>query len=139
MLLRVALVVFSASIVVFFAQEFGRLFKKILSIPGFKLLLPLVLASWVIELYEIWGQFVLLKVQKAFHLVINATAGILPFSFCAISLTRIVFLFVLSSLPLFIYRLRAKQQGRRHPEPVSYWIGLTIWVVASILLTVSIE
>ncbi len=138
MLLRLAVVVFCCSIVVFFAQEFGRLFKKILSIPGFKLLLPLVLASWLIESYELWGQWVLLKIQAGFHLVINATATLIPFTTGAVSFTRIIFLFVLASLPLCVYRLRARQQKRRHPEPVSYWLGLTIWVVAAILLTVAV-
>jgi hypothetical protein len=138
MLFKLAFIVFCSSVVVFFAEEWGRFFKKVLSLPGFKLLLPLVIASCFIEFYDIWGEWLLLKIQSGFHLAIHTISNLLPFTQGAVFLTRILFLLGLASLPLCFYQLRAKQKKRPHLEPVSYWLGLTIWIIAALLLTVAL-
>lgn len=138
MLITIALLVLCSSIVVFFSQEFIGLFKKIFSIPGVKLLFPLILASWLIEVYEDWGYWLLLKCQALLHQFVYQLTTLLPFETAAISVTRIIFLFLFASLPIWFFHLRAKQTKRRHPQPSILWLSLTLWIVAATLLSVTV-
>ncbi len=137
MLFTLAVTVFFGAILVFFSQEFVRLFKKIFSIPGVKLLLPLALASWLIEAYEDWGRWLLLRFQAASHQALHQLATLVPFEAGVISFMRIVYLFLLAGLPLWIYRLRAKQKGQPRSQFITDRLSLALWIVAAILLTVA--
>ena len=136
LLLTLALTVFCGSIFVFFSQEFIRLFKKIMSIPSVKLLLPLAFASCCVEAYEDWSRWLLLRLQAGIDQILYHVAALLPLDTRAITIIRIVYLFILAELPLWIYIIKVKQQRRRHPKPFSYRPGLALWLVAAILLTV---
>ncbi len=138
MIVTLALVVFCSSIVAFFSQEFIRMFKKLFSIPGVKLFLPLAIASLLIEMHEEFGFWVLTWGQLQLHRIINAVARFLPFDTGSVLLVRIVFLFCLAILPVLVFRFGVKKKGRAQPDVVSYWSGLVLWIIAVILLTVSI-
>jgi len=138
MIVTLTLLVFCSSIIAFFSQEFLRMFKKLFSIPGVKLLLPLAVASLLIEMHEDFGFWVLTWGQLQLHRIINALAGLLPFETGSVLLVRIVFLFCLAILPVLVYRFGVKKKGRAQPDDVSYWSGLVLWIIAAILLTVSI-
>ena len=124
MLLTLALTVLIGSVFVFFSQEFIRLFKKLMSIRGVKLFLPLVIASCLVEIYEEWGRWLLLRFQLAVHEVIYQLATFVPFDTGAISLIRILYLFILAGLPLWIYRLRTKKKVRCDQRFYTQWLGL---------------
>ncbi len=137
MLVTIALVVLCSSIVVFFSEEFISLFKKMLAIPGVKLLLPLVIASLFVEMYESWGLWVLARCQAALHQVIYLLSRLVPFETGSVSLMRIVYLFIIASLPVWCFLLKSRLQGRRYPvHPFTYHLGLVLWVMAVILLSV---
>lgn len=137
MLVTFAIVVFLSSIVVFFADEFGGYLKKILAIPGAKLLLPLVLASFFVEIYEGLGLWLLARCQVFIHQLIYQCAKVLPFEKVSITVARIVYLFLVASLPLWIFRFRAMRRGQRKPQHFAYYLALLLWMVATILLTVA--
>lgn len=136
MLFTLALIVLCSSIIVFFAAEFGNLFTKVFSIPGVKLILPLVLASWLLEIYEGWGLWVLVWCQAMLHRMIHHLTTLIPFQTGAIFFTRMVCLFLLASLPVWIFLLRAKQKGRHYPQPFTYWLGLVLWIFGVFLLSI---
>lgn len=139
MIVTIAIVALCASIAAFFAQEFGRVFKKIFAIPGLKLLLPLTLASWFIEVYEDWGHWLLLRIQYLLHLLIHRLGVRVPFEKISLPLIKILFLFLIGILPMVIFKLATIKQwgGKRLPQ--TYWIGLILWVFAAILLTLSVS
>ena len=132
-----AIVVFCASIAAFFAQEFGRMFKKFFAIPGTKLLVPLVIASWIIEIYEEWGLWLLLRIQAWLHQFVHKLHALIPFEQGSLPFTKIVYLFFIASLPLLIAQLASIKKWRRKRVPHTYWLGLVLWVIAAILLTLS--
>ncbi len=137
MIVTIALIVFLASIAAFFAQEFGRMFKKLFAIPGMKLLLPLVLASWLIIVYEEWGLWLLLRVQGALHSLIHRLHALVPFENGSLPFAKVIYLFLMASLPVWCFELAALRRGRRKRQPPTYWIGLILWIIAAILLTLS--
>lgn len=136
MVVTIALVVFLSSIVAFFAEEFGRMFKKIFAIPGAKLLLPLAFASWLIEVYEDWGLWLLVWFQALLNQALHKLSTFMPFERGSISLIQIIYLFLIGSLPIWIFRYRAIRKGSRKPQPFSYWLGLILWISATIMLVV---
>ena len=138
MLLTLALLVFCSAIFVIFLDEFTGLLKKFFSIPGFKLVIPLIIASLIIEIYEEWGQWLLLWFQKGLHQIVYKFATFMPFEMGAVLIVRILFLFVAAMLPIGISHFRAKRQGCRQPESFTFWLGLTLWLIAIILLTVAV-
>jgi hypothetical protein len=136
-MLLLALVVLGSAIFVFFSDEFVKFLGKIFSIPGVKLLLPLALASLIIEAYEDWGYWLLVKAQAFLHQFVNKFATFLPFEWGAVAVTRIVIIFLFICLPIWFFRIRAKKKGQRHPQRLAYYLGLTLWIFAVILLTVA--
>jgi len=137
MMVTIAVIVFCASIAAFFAQEFGRMFKKFFSIPGFKLLIPLIIASWLIEMYEEWGLWLLLRIQAWLHQFVHQLHRLVPFEQGSLPLTKIIYLFLVASLPIWIFRLATFRNWSRKHTPHTYWVGLVLWIIAAILLTLS--
>jgi hypothetical protein len=138
MLVTLAAVVLIASIAVFFSQEFVRLFKKIMGIPGVKLLLPLVLASLLLETYEVWGYWILKHCHLALHILVYKITVLLPFETGALLLMRVIFLFLFGSAPVWYFKFRYRNDIRLYPKKFSYRLGLTLWIIAAILLAVEI-
>ncbi len=139
MIVTIALVVVCSSIIAFFSQEFVRMFKKLFSIPGMKLFLPLAIASCLIEVYEDWGFWFLTSFQAAIEKMTHALAHLFPFETGSVLIIRILFLFVLACIPIIAYRLRAKFKGNyAAPHPYIDLLSLILWLVAAILLTVPI-
>ena len=137
MLVTIAIIVFLASIASFFSQEFTRLFKKIFAIPGVKLILPLFLASFIIIFYEEFGQWLLVRFQIFLHKVVVKLDMILPFKTGFISLGRIISLFIIASVPIWIAEWSAIRKKYQAPHSGTYWLGFVLWIVAAILLTVA--
>lgn len=137
MIVTLAIVVFCASIAAFFAQEFGSMFKRFFAIPGMKLLFPLVVASWFIEIYEEWGLWLLLRIQAWLHQFVHKLHVLIPFEQGSLHFTKIVYLFFVACLPLLISQLASIKKWRRNRVPHTYWLGLVLWVIAAILLTLS--
>ena len=137
MLVTIALVVFFASIASFFAPEFGRVFKKIFAIPGAKLLIPLVVASGFIVIYEEAGHWLLIRFQIMLHQWVIKLDTLIPFEAGSLSIARIISLFIIASLPIWIARGSAIRKKRLEPHTGTYWIGLVLWIIGAILLTVA--
>lgn len=136
MLITFALVVIVAAIVVFFSDEFARLFKKIAAIPGVKLFVPLIFASWVVERFDTWLVWMLLKLKQWMHGLIYALARWLPIEKGALSTAHVLNLFLVTVLPLLILHFSALRKPRYELWPYTYHLVITIWLVLVILLTI---
>ena len=138
MMLKLALVVLSASIFVFFSQEFVRLLTRLGAIPGVKLLVPLALASWLIEAFESWGLWLLLWCRAFIDQVIHTLTSLFPFKMAAFTVGRILFLFILACGPIWVAHLRAQKKGIKQPQLFSQRAGMVLWVFGAILLSVAL-
>lgn len=135
MLLTLAIVVFFASIFVFFSQEFIKTGKKIFSIKGAPLILPLAIASWLLYQFSswiLWGLYyygeVLAKLRKMLIMVI-------PFQQLGYPLATIIVLTVISVLPvvlLDIYLKHKTYKGYKYP----YTTSSIIWIISVVVLLV---
>lgn len=128
LMLKLASIVFFSAIFLLFSQEFGRILGKLFAIKGVKLLLPLIVASCCIELYVEELRSALLILSYALYEVMYKASLLLPFQ-AGLSAVKILFLFLIASLPVWL----AWFQIRRNPLSIiprfSYYIGFVIWIV----------
>lgn len=135
-MLEMALIILISSILVFFSEEWGNLFKKIFAIRGVKLFVPLIMASWLIVDYEPWLLKGLLGIKYVLHAIINALQSIMPSWSITPSLLTVLVLMLVSVLPVIgvDYLIRRKSPlGYRHKIQTC----LILWISTAILLTVS--
>lgn len=134
-MLTLALVVAFSAIILFFAKEFGDLFKKLFAIPGAKLFLPLIGVTFLVALYEPWVYFALFYVKKALHDFIYYLVALLPFRKGAISLVSIILFMTLALVPAY-----AMNKWRIHktnlPFPHGKFLSAMLWLFTVILVTV---
>ena len=135
MLLTLALVIFAAAIITLFSQEFIGLFKKIISIKGAELILPLAAASFVVYKFDFWFVWVLHYYRVILSHMVLYIAWIFPsytfFTYIAI----IAVLTILSVAPVilldWIFRKRAFK-----PYPYPYLTSSLIWLISAMTITV---
>lgn len=132
----IALVVLCTAIFVFFLDEFTELFKKIIALPGVKLLVPLILASWLIEYYELFWLWVLFVCKDIAHAVIHTTSVILPFQTGSVTAGHIIQLFLIACLPIWGFIGYSKYKKTPKPWPYTNHFASLVWIIAVILLTV---
>lgn len=133
MLLTLALVVLFASIAVFFAQEFITMFKKLFAIKGVKLFLPLFIASWLVYTLDYWALWIVYYYREILMVGVNLLVKILPFQRYAESISIIILLFIISTVPVFLIdQLQRKRtyKGYHYPNVTS----ILIFIVSSVLL-----
>lgn len=136
MLPTLALLVLFSAIIVFFSREFGALFKKLFAITGVPLCLPLVMASFLVVLYEPWIFIVLVAIKQWLHGLIWQVSSMLSYSYAAnVTLTVMVLvsLTVLPVLALDAWSIRKTWQS----FPYSRITSLVIWLFLAILLSIA--
>ena len=131
-----ALVVLSTSIFIIFLDEFMRLFERFFALPGVKLLFPLLLASTIVEIFEHLERWILIHLKILMHQTVHQLATFLPFKTGAEVFTEIVFLFLWVSIPIWFLFWHTKQKVEWHPQTYQWIIGVTIWVIAAVLLSI---
>lgn len=128
------IVVLVLAIVAFFAEEFSRVLKKILAIPGAKLILPMAFASWVVVVYQPWILW--------FLLFFNFLWEYMAFKFSEYIPTTISYILVMTLLPLvpvwarffYLYKKRLPMKLKDY-----YILGMIIWICAAVLYIVSFQ
>lgn len=138
MILTIALVVLFAAIVVFFSQEFTNFFKKLASIPGVLLLVPLLIASWVVEVYEAWGHWFIIITEALLHQAAAGLSALLPFEKGALTVVYVSLLFLFAGMPVWLTQIKNIKKGGRKPE-LAYWIGAMLWIIGVILIVATLD
>ncbi|KTD43713.1 hypothetical protein [Legionella quateirensis] len=137
MLLTLALVVFAAAIMTLFAQEFIRTFKKIFAIKGAKLVLPLLLGSWLVLNFDylcLWGFY---YYQEILNAVVVFLAGLIPFQSIARPIVLILILTLISVAPVVLLDLYLVKKTFKHYE-YPYLTSTLIWIVTAVMFIVVI-
>ncbi|WP_133130352.1 hypothetical protein [Legionella yabuuchiae] len=133
MFLTLGLIVLSTSILVFFSQEFAGVYKRITSVPGLKFLLPLVLASWLIEQYEPFELWFLLQCKEGFHYALHTLSSWLSLQQNSV---QVLHLFFLAIIPFLLLRAWEIKRKIPTPRPATTLAGLVLWIIAAIILTI---
>lgn len=101
MLVTMTLIILSAATLVFFAEEFASAVKRLFAIPGVKLLLPLILVSYLLS-----GEPEVLSLLRAlrdfFDLLSQGMASFLPEYSILRMACQVLALWLLTSLPVWI-------------------------------------
>lgn len=135
MLYTLAAVVFCATIFVFFSQEFVNLFKKILAIPGAKLILPLALASWLVYHAYPWILRPIYRYKILLNTLVDFFSSMLPLGRLSLYMSTILVLTVLSVLPVFLLDLFfIKKTYKSYPYP--YLTSTFLWLISSLTLVI---
>ncbi|CDZ77660.1 hypothetical protein BN59_01950 [Legionella massiliensis] len=109
--LALSIVVLTCSIVVFFAKEFGEGIKKIMSIRGMPLFLPLSLTTLFVVYYEANVVTVLTGLQSLLSLLIETLASLLPFKRLANFMANILVITAFPFLPVLVIKAWYKRKS----------------------------
>ncbi len=101
------------------------------------MIVPLLIASWVIIIYEEWGHWLLIHCQLALYELVHQIHALVPFENGSLHFAKIIYLFLVASLPMWISELSALRKAESETQTPRYWIGLVLWVFAAVLLTLS--
>jgi hypothetical protein len=131
-------VVFGSAIFIFFSKEFGQFFKKIVAIPGVKLLLPLIVVTGLIVYFETLVLFALLYLKIALQNLVMLIEAILPFKTGAQSLVSIIILFGFTMLPIYALNYWSKRKTYEVFQH-SLLLSIVIWLLLAIIFSVNLD
>ena len=135
-LTTLAILICVFAIIIFFAQEFLEGFKKIVAWPGVKLFAPLVLASSVIVFYDSWEPWLFFRTQMMLNNIPKTIANILPFGSFSTEVARVMYLFCLASMPIWVFYYKSRFKGNQKANAVPFWMGLFLWVFLALVLII---
>lgn len=135
MLVTLALLVFLGSILVFFSEEFIKMFKKLFAIKGAKLFIPLFLASWLIYTFDFWFLWAVFYLRETLLYIMFFLTSIMPFQKGADSVALIILLTAVSVVPVLILDIQSRRKNfKKYKYPyVTSWI---IWILCVVLLII---
>lgn len=128
-----AFLVLAASIISFFKDEFTRFFKKIWSIKGAPLVLPLLAASTFTLVYGDDLFTFLLILQEALHNTMIALIQWMPFQMGAAFIAQMMCLFILATAPAWALYGLARYYTWEHPTIWATRIYAGLWIFLLIL------
>lgn len=127
------LIVCCAAIIIFFSQEFKRLFKKIFAIRGAKLVLPLAVASWFVFTYSDVVNEGLLAIQDKLNLMNNFLLMLFPTFSLTADLILIILLTMVSVGPVLLIHWYFMKKYYK-PFPYPYLLSTLIWIICAFVL-----
>jgi hypothetical protein len=137
MYLTFALVVLAAAIVVLFSQEFIRFFKKILTIKGAKLVLPLLILSWLAFTFDYLVLWVIYYYSAVLNSIIKFLSNLLPFKTVASPMVMILLLTTISTVPVILMEQYLWKKNYKHYQ-YPYLTSTLIWIASSIVLIMTL-
>lgn len=127
-----ALVVFTA-IMVFFSQEFSSVIKKILEIKGAKLVVPIVLGSYFVFVFEEWVIYFLSHYRDLLQAINDLLARVLPFKSYSSQVSLIIIFTLISVVPVYLLDWYIEKRTF-HKYKYPYTTSSIIWIITVILL-----
>jgi hypothetical protein len=130
-----ALVVLFGVVMVLFSEEFSKSLKKLWSIKGARLLLPLFAASWFIYTFDFLFVWVIFYLSKFLQDILAFLIRIMPFQQGSESIALVVLLTFFSVVPVLIidFFIR-KKTYKSYPYP--YITSTLIWILCVVLLII---
>ena len=134
-----ACAVLFTAIIGFFSQEFVRLFRRIFSIRGMKLILPLLIASLVVESDVIWGGFLLSSLRTMLVSFEHTLIAVFHFPSAARFVIRVIFLTLVAVAPVCVVVIAAWKKNGSTGIQGAYWISGFFWVVSVLVLSTMVD
>ena len=134
--LFLALLIFCTAFLVIFSQEFAGIIKKVLSVPGFTLLLPLILVSLVVSYFDTWITWLLFFLKQGLELTKESLANHLPQNYYPQYAAPLLLLLGVSLIPLALLQWVAWRRNGYRPWPFMYPMVTALWLILLILLLV---
>jgi hypothetical protein len=132
-LITLTLVVLATSIIVFFSQEFTQVFKKIFAIPGAKLFIPIVFASWLVFQYKYWIVWGLKYYRDVLREVLITLSQALSLNEILTKVLVIILLTCVSIIPVVVLEFYLHRKTyKSYPYP--YLTSTVLWLVSAIPL-----
>lgn len=133
MLFKVTLLILCASIIVFFIEDFQKLFKKIFSIVGTKLFLPILFASILFYKLDAWILWVLYYYKEIMLYFLKIILKCLPAKLQLFSIAEVILLSIFSVLPVTIMN-RISLRNTRMLYKYPYLTSLVIFIISAFVL-----
>lgn len=132
--ITLTLIIVGTAILGLFSQEFIHVFKRIFAIPGVKLFLPLLLVSFIVERYVLWGWKGLTLMQLGLFALKEHLHHLMPFDRGALFVTQVFILVILANTPIWITRYLTRKKPLSKAILWVYWFSAAVWIMSSILL-----
>ncbi len=129
-----AWIVLFTAIVAFFLDEFVRVLKKIFSIPGFKLFLPLLMASFIMERFAVWIWKGLTFFQERIADLVSVLSRSLPFQKGAVIMAHALIIFIMISIPLWVNANKKKKKPMFRAQYWTYLLSAVFGIMAVLLI-----
>lgn len=134
------LIVLCTAIVGMFSQEFTSLFKRIFSIPGAPLFLPLILISLIVETRLIWVWALLASIRSGLVFLEAKLASLMPQHVIMEFLVQALVLTLLPVIPMLLVAYLTRKNTLSDPMFYMYRISAAIWLISAILfVTISLS
>lgn len=134
MLILLSMLVLFTAIVGFFSREIIDFISRLFSIPGVKLVLPILLMSLLIESDSIWGWWGLSSFRSLFSVIEQWIVKWMPFQTAEHEIARIVLLTLVGCLPTGIAVIRSRKKPLSTSRYFAYRLGFFLWVVSVIVV-----
>ena len=136
MLTLFAIIILMAGVVLFFLDEFSRLYDKIFLIPGMKILLPLLAASWLVEACGEWSLWFLLRIWTFLNYFIAYLTTLISASSYANTLVRMTILSLLAAIPIWAgkFKSKSKSPDYHYLHMQTGYLLFMIWTVIAVLI-----
>lgn len=133
-----AMIVLCTAIVGFFSKEFTHFFTWLFSIPGVKLIAPLLAVSLVVESYALWGWWSLSSIRLFLSHIEQHISHLLPFQSGVMLVSRVFLLTILACIPMWVAQFSARKKPLSNALYHAHRVSAAVWVVLAIVL-VTIE
>ena len=126
-----AFLVLAASIISFFSDEFAKFFKKLFKRKSAQLILPPLILSGLISLYNDSVLGVLLTLQTWLRYLMVQCMSCLPFHTGAAFITQVICLYILPSLPIwgFYGLVKTKKWGKATEWAGRAYVGVWLFLI----------
>lgn len=134
MLLTLALIILGASIVVFFSDEFAGVIKSLFEIFWIRLLVPIFIASMLLEYYHGWALWLAIRLKEYALAAVYYLNYFLPTFLQGTGIGQVVFLFLIAFVPLWIMHILARRKLAPMSMEPAYLTSMLLWIIFALLL-----
>lgn len=129
-----AMIVLCTAIIGFFSKEFIHFFTWLFSIPGVRLVAPLMAVSLVAESYVLWGLWSLSSIRTLLNHIEHHISHLLPFQSGVMFVARVILLTILACIPMWIAQFAARRKPISNALYYARRVSAVVWVISTILL-----
>lgn len=136
MLTTFALAVLFVAMIVIFSQDIKKVFKSIFAYKIAQFILPLLLASTVIYVFNEWVLWVLYYYSYGLKIALHFVIQNMPFQYGAEIIARVLLLCIISVLPVVVLKFIFSKKSYI-PFQYPYLTSTVLWIITAMILAVN--